>query len=166
MGTTYTTTSVSASNESLVALLNSLNISSDAIAIFSGFIFAFIFIIFFVFIILYIFKAIGLQSLAKKAGYENTWLAWIPIVDAFLFGKVATKNIGLAWAYLIFSVLAFFLNFPLEQYITVVIYFVLYYFLFKRYTNKYVGLTILNVLTAGIAGPFILFAIRKNEPIE
>jgi len=48
-------------------------------------------ILLFVFVIFYIYYAICLQTIAKKTGTENGWMAWIPIANLFLMcniGKV------------------------------------------------------------------------------
>jgi uncharacterized membrane protein YciS (DUF1049 family) len=34
---------------------------------------------------IYIYFALTLSTIAKKKGYANTWLAWIPVVNLFLF---------------------------------------------------------------------------------
>jgi len=48
---------------------------------------------------LYIYVAICLQRIAKKAKTEPTWLAWIPVANAFLMCKIAGLSF---WWLLIF----------------------------------------------------------------
>lgn len=37
---------------------------------------------------LYVLSSIGLYTLAKNAGIENEWLAWIPIANLYIWGKL------------------------------------------------------------------------------
>ena len=40
-------------------------------------------------LLFYILRAVGLMGIAKRRGFPNSWLAWIPFANAYLFGKVA-----------------------------------------------------------------------------
>ena len=57
-----------------------------------GFVFTFIAIIYLVLLAYvitnYVIRAIGLHRIAKNSGVENAWLAWIPLADLYLLGKV------------------------------------------------------------------------------
>ena len=51
-----------------------------------GFIFA---------VVAYVFSALGLMTLANNKGIENAWLAWIPIANLYILGKIVeTVDIG------------------------------------------------------------------------
>ena len=40
-------------------------------------------------IVCYVFHALALMRLAQRRGIAHAWLAWIPVADSYLFGKVA-----------------------------------------------------------------------------
>ena len=40
-------------------------------------------------LVLWIFQAIGLQAIAKKNNIKNAWLAWLPIGDLWILGKIS-----------------------------------------------------------------------------
>lgn len=47
----------------------------------------------------YIFNAIGFFSVAKRLGIKNYWLAWIPFIQYYLFGKIiGNKVLGIKHA--------------------------------------------------------------------
>ena len=45
-----------------------------------------------VFAILYVFKAVALFTIAKREGYKNGWMAFIPLVNTYYVGVVSDKN--------------------------------------------------------------------------
>ncbi len=46
-------------------------------------------------IVAYVLFALGLMKLAQNKGIENAWLAWIPIANFYLLGRIVeTVNIG------------------------------------------------------------------------
>lgn len=56
---------------------------------------AFAFIVFAIAIVIYVLASLGLYKLAQNAGIENPWLAWIPIANLYILGKLAkTVKIG------------------------------------------------------------------------
>lgn len=63
-----------------------------------GFAFTFIAILYLVLLAYvitnYVIRALGLYRIAKNNGVENAWLAWIPLADLYLLGKV-TGDISL-----------------------------------------------------------------------
>jgi heme A synthase len=42
-------------------------------------------------IVAYIFTALGLYKLAQKQGEPNAWLAWIPIAQLYIIGKIVNE---------------------------------------------------------------------------
>lgn len=77
------------------------NVSSDAMAgtamaIFGGFLlFALIFVL-----IIYVYMAVCLMKMAKKTGTNNTWMAWIPILNIILMLNIGKKPLW--WIILFF----------------------------------------------------------------
>ena len=49
----------------------------------------------------YVYFALAIQTIAKKTGTQNAWLAWIPIVNVFLMLDIAKKPM---WWFLLFLV--------------------------------------------------------------
>ena len=49
----------------------------------------------------YIYMALAVQTIAKKTGTANDWLAWIPIANLFLMLNVAKKP---AWWLVLFLI--------------------------------------------------------------
>lgn len=45
-----------------------------------------------VFAILYVFKAVALYTIAKREGYKNSWMAFVPLVNTYYVGVVSDKN--------------------------------------------------------------------------
>lgn len=54
-----------------------------------------------VFIAFYVYLAYSLQVIADKTNTENSWLAWIPIVNLYLLCKIADKP---GWWILLFLI--------------------------------------------------------------
>ncbi len=50
---------------------------------------------------LYIYWALAMSSIAKKLGYKNTWLAWIPIAQFALIPILAEKEWPWAFMFLV-----------------------------------------------------------------
>jgi hypothetical protein len=48
-------------------------------------------LVFLLWVALYAYIAYSLQVMAKKAGLENTWMAWIPILNVVLMLQLAGK---------------------------------------------------------------------------
>lgn len=125
---------------------------------------------------LYLLFSYGLYKLADRAGVENSWLAFIPLVQYYTMGKVIKDlKIGnwtvphLAWVLLltpiIYSILA---QIPILNAIAGVLYLLFYiivtYTLFKKYSHNALVMTIIGFLLPFMYAIFI-FAIRNNRPI-
>jgi len=52
---------------------------------------AFMMVFLVIFAAFYIYSALALQTIAKKTGTENGWLAWIPIANIILMLTIAKK---------------------------------------------------------------------------
>lgn len=126
---------------------------------------------------LYLLFSYGLYRMAEKAGVENSWFAFIPIVQYYTMGKVIREvKIGsyviphLEWvlvlapfAYVLLSLI------PIINFIAGIIYVVFYiivtYSLFKKYSHNAVLMTILGFLVPFLY-PIFVFALRNSEPIK
>lgn len=127
------------------------------------------------FLIVYLFGAIGLYSMAKRANINNEWLAFIPFGNAYIVGELIDER--LKWftvgssggiKLLIICLGAIVLNLiPLIGNIVAILigifWIVVYYWLFEKYSESATILTVVNVITGGLAGAFITFALRKKE---
>ncbi|MBX3120224.1 MAG: hypothetical protein KF784_14255 [Fimbriimonadaceae bacterium] len=49
------------------------------------------------FILVYVVQAVALMTIANKTGTENSWMAWIPILNVLLMLSIA----GLDWWYIL-----------------------------------------------------------------
>ena len=44
-------------------------------------------------IVTYIFQSIGLFKMAKNLGFKHCWMAWIPLLNTYTFGKIGSKYV-------------------------------------------------------------------------
>jgi len=150
-----------------------LNDSSSVLAVLGAFIFVFIILG----IILYVFMALGMQAMAMKLKIENPWLAWIPIANVYLMGRIAgdqvkifNKNIPkLGLVLLIGGIcICVLLVVPVINLLACIAYAVIYYIaLYKIYRifaeNNAVLYTILSIVI-DVTAPFFIYFASKNEP--
>lgn len=134
-----------------------------------------LFLILILLFIPYIFGAIGLYTMAKRANISNEWLAFIPIGNAYIIGELIDEK--LKWftigksggiKLLILCLGALVINIipvvgNLVSILLGIFWLVVYYWLFEKYSESAVVLTIINVITAGLASAFIMFALRNKE---
>ncbi|NSL51029.1 hypothetical protein [Calidifontibacillus erzurumensis] len=137
--------------------------------------FGFLFLLFVFLLVFYILGAIGLYSMAKRANVGNEWLAFIPIGNAYIIGdlideKMKWFTIGKSGGIklLIITIGTIVLNnIPvignIISILFVIFWLVVFHWLFEKYSESAVILTIVNIITAGIASPFIIFALRNKE---
>jgi len=122
-------------------------------------------------LVLIILHSIGLQTIGKREGIKRSWFAWIPFLEGFLLGKVVSFKFGVNSAWFIFVVLilkdaasrydnlfANVFGYAIFAFMNVV-----YYWLFRKYSNKAILMTIFSVLTLNLITPIFIFAIRLNE---
>ena len=164
-----------------------MNIQSNIV--FTSFmIFTFIMIIYPLYLFLsYLFEAIAFYKISKRRNDRYPWIAWIPFANEYRRGKIAynTKSGGIAMlickiATVIFTILVYMGtkndNAVIEvvtKFIYVisltlsigatVFYYITTYMIYKKYSKKYVIMTILTILTLGALEPIFVFAIRNNE---
>ncbi|SHK40327.1 hypothetical protein [Desulforamulus aeronauticus] len=125
---------------------------------------------------LYLLFSYGLYKLAQRANVENSWLAFIPIVQYYILGKVVKEvKIGswvvphLEWVLLLAPVIYGILTgIPFLTTIAGVLYLLFYiivtYTLFKKYTPHAVVMTIVAFLLPFMYAIFV-FAIRNNKAV-
>ncbi len=126
--------------------------------------------------ILYLVQAFGLYGMGKKAGLENTWLAFVPIANFYLMGKlikeikvdkyvVPSAELVLPVACVVVLVLG---NIPvlgkLISLCAFLLYLAGYYNLYSLYRPKdAVMFTVLSVLIVTV--PFFIFMMRNDEMV-
>ena len=138
-----------------------------------GALFLLIFLILVAFVVtLYIFQGIALQQLGKKNNIEYSWLAWVPVANSYLLGKLGfeiyapkdKKNEVFTWILLGCSVVPFVFGDVLGGFVSIAsIVFTTwaYYYIFNKIDNK--NCILFTVLTAIFSiGPVLLFFNRKK----
>ena len=124
----------------------------------------------------YILTALGLYKIAQKQGEPNAWLAWIPIAQLYIIGKILKEvklgtltiprmDMVLPLGALAVAVLSWI---PVLGWLIGVAFYALFivslYFLFKKYVpDQAVLYTILSAI--GLFAIFI-FIIRDKEPVD
>jgi hypothetical protein len=141
--------------------------ASDLLALL--FLSGFALVFFIVGILFYILFGLGLMKIAKREGVENAWLAFIPIANYFVLGEVVSEKLGgkggvkLLWISIGGIVLSLI---PVIGVIAsiglAVFYFVVFHWLYDRYSNNAVLFTVFSVITAGALVPIFVFAIRNS----
>lgn len=128
-------------------------------------------------IAVYVFYAFSLFKLAQKRGVENAWLAWIPIAQFYIIGKlvktvkistfeVPSLEIVLPVGFLAVMLLG---AIPLIGWLIYLAYLVVMvlsmYNLYKQYVPENAVLyTILSIF--GITIPFFFLKFSKMEPVN
>ncbi|KAE9632937.1 hypothetical protein GND95_10460 [Defluviitalea raffinosedens] len=139
---------------------------------------AFVLVFAVIFIVLYVLKSIGIFGMAKKAGIENSWLAWIPVADMYIMGKLVGKiklfNQEINKLEVVLPVVCAasivlggipFIGF-LISIAYVILNFASIYNLYKKYRgDKAVGMLILSIIFIFMC-PIYLFTLRNADPIE
>ncbi len=133
----------------------------------------FLFVIFAIAIVFYVLFAIGLKKMADDYGLENSWLAWVPIAQLYILGKLVgeielfgqkipyTEWILIGGCFVnIVPVIGQILSFLVGIYSIVVL-----YNLYKLYSKG--NEVLYTVLTVVIwIAPILVFIIRNNERQE
>lgn len=142
-----------------------------------------LYLVFFAFgFISYAFYSYGLYEIAKKESEKNPALAWIPYINKYTLGRIAFKSnmqggllAILGIINIVLSLLVLFIKATktilLELAIASIVIstalaiytFVARYRVYKKYSKSTILMTILDIISCGILGPFFIFAIRNNE---
>lgn len=126
-------------------------------------------------IVAYVLTALGLYKMAQKQGEPNAWLAWIPIAQLYIIGKIVKEiklgtmviprmDLVLPLGALAIAVLSWV---PAINVLISLAYYALFiytlYLMFKKYVpDQAVLYTVLSAL--GLFAIFI-FIIRDKEPV-
>lgn len=127
-------------------------------------------------LILYVFFAIGLHRLAKIQELNASWLAWIPIINYFLFLQLAEDQVHdqlkgkLQFLFIFILIYNIFVAGSLYFTISIIglvahlaLMLYAFYFLAKRYSKNYWIHFILAVLTLTNTMLISVFLFRNNE---
>ena len=141
----------------------------------------FLVVILIVAVILYVFTALSLFTMAKNKGIDHAWFAWIPVLQNYLQGELIddvvpffspstlipqAKWILLAGAILVGCVSQVKYVGSIVAVVYAVYYYLAMYRLYKLYDADHcVVYTVLSIIFA-VTGPFFMFAIRNNSPVE
>lgn len=125
----------------------------------------------------YIFMSLGLMTLAQKKGIENPWLAWIPIANFYILGKIiVTLNIfnieitqlpfilmGGAVAAAVFGAIPV-LGWIIGIAFAVLIFFALHKLFLMYAPDKAVIYVVLSIIFSfiGLFG-YLIYSIRNND---
>lgn len=142
-----------------------------------------LYLVFFAFgFISYAFNSYGLYEIAKRESEKNPALSWVPYINKFILGRIAFKSniqgiiltiLGIISIVLSIAVLfikttkTVLLELVIASIIISVILaiytFIARYRIYKKYSKSTVLMTILDIISCGILGPFFIFAVRNNE---
>ena len=130
-------------------------------------------------IVLYILSGIGLMGITNKLGQRGSWMAWVPIFNFYLMGKLAfTKIIGWITVALVFFSSSYsstingetttgtILPAPFDTiagYILAALLLTSIYKIYNKVSEKAVVMMLFTVLSFGLLTPVFLFAIRNND---
>lgn len=130
-------------------------------------------------IVIYIFSSISLYTMAKRRGMNRPWLAWIPIANSYLMGKLVNEKVVfgswvIPYAHVLLPVLplvcGLLSRIPyigwLFLIVSLVYSYVAIYRLYRLYKPQnavlYLVLSIIFIITQ----PFFMFSMRNNEAEE
>lgn len=125
-------------------------------------------------LIFYILTAVGLHKMAKDRGIHFAWLAWIPVFQIFLVGKLDNNKVlgipGAAWILLLFPIITalseFFFGLGFVTGLITAFGYVYeiaaYYKLMDIYTNHPIIYTVTGVICPALMGLWI-FLHRNSE---
>lgn len=156
-----------------------LSLNEDTMAIIASILLANLFVIAIVGLIAYVFSSIAFYSMAKKKDLDRPWLAWIPLGNYFIFGKIIDEKVPfgskitpyahiiLPLACVITPMLGYvpYIGFLFPIAFTVYNYFALYR-LYRLYNPDRAVLFLVLSIIFPIIDSIFLFSMRNNEPVE
>lgn len=150
-----------------------------ALALVLSFLAAYLVIVLIVGIVCYVFTALSLYQMAKNRNIDNAWLAWIPIANAFIMGKIINEKVAfgswtIPYAHIFLPLFPFasgllamipFIGwlFPIAY---TVYYFGALYRLYRMYKPENAVLFLVLSIIFAITIPFFLFSMRNNQEDE
>lgn len=124
-------------------------------------------------IVLYVFTGLSLSELAKKNEVENAWLAWLPVGNMYLLGKIGfeiyapveKRNSNFTWVLLACSLASWVLydsGLSSMAMVGVTVFSTwAYYYIFKKINEK--NCVLFTILSAMFdIGPVLLFVNKKR----
>lgn len=145
---------------------------------FLAFLGVFIFILLIFVVVLYVLSSYGLYKLALKQGIENCWLAWIPIANMYIVGRIIKTlkidsyeipriELVLPIGWLVVYALK---GIPLIGWLLSLAYFILILFalykLYKIYKPEQAALWVVLSVILPFMGPIFIFMLRDCNPVE
>ncbi len=141
------------------------------------------FIIYGIIFVFYIYSGIGLMKITNKMGEKGSWMAWVPVLNLYLIGKLAfSKIVGCIIAILFVLGVKFSstVNGETVESVTIlpaplntiaafalgILILASLYKIYVKFSKKAVILLILTILSFGFLAPKFLFDIRNNEIID
>jgi hypothetical protein len=117
-----------------------------------------------VIIILYILGSIGLMKIADKMGEEKSWIAWVPVLNLYLIGKLGFSNV-VGWLMIALGILSGNrdTNNSIFSFALSILTAISLYKIYSKVSDKAVLMTVFTVLSLGLLTPIFLFSIRNNE---
>ncbi len=150
-----------------------MDYDSSVFAILGGF----IFVLAIVGIILYVFMALGMQSMATKLRIENPWLAWIPVGNLYLMGRIAGDRVTifnkdiekLGFVLLIGGIcMGVISSIPVIGFLACIAYAVIYcvalYKVYRIFAEDSAMMYCILSIVINVTAPFFIFFASKNEP--
>jgi hypothetical protein len=117
-----------------------------------------------VIIILYILGSIGLMKIADKLGEKKSWIAWVPVLNLYLIGKLGFSNV-VGWLMIALGILSGNrdTNNSIFSFALSILTAISLYKIYSKVSDKAVLMTVFTVLSLGLLTPIFLFSIRNNE---
>lgn len=142
-----------------------------------------LYLVFFAFgFISYAFNSYGLYDIAKRESEKNPALAWIPYINKFTLGRIAFKSNVQGIILTAFGIISIILSTAvlfirttkivllelvaasiIVSAILTIYTFIARYRVYRKYSKSTVLMTILDIVSCGLLGPFFIFAVRNNE---
>lgn len=133
--------------------------------------------IFAVCVVFYVMKSLSLQNMAKKLNIENPWLAWLPVANLYILGKIAGDRLvlfgkeitNLGVVLLVGSIGASVLSaIPVIGWLLLIAYVVVayaaYYKVYRIFNEGSATLYLVLTIVVSVVQPFLLFSLSKKEP--
>ena len=141
-------------------------------------------------LIFYLLNSFGLMRIAKRNNIKHSWLAFVPVANSYVLGKVAFSDKIKPILFLFLNILStlFSINIyyttilsfingnssylsnnialNLFQWIYLIFFFYVMYKIYKKYSTKSTIMLVFLILTCGFLNPIFLFAIRNNDVIS
>ena len=153
-------------------LMNALNMGS--MMALGGVLMVVVLVIALFYLVFYCLQSYGVMKIAQRHSVQHSCLAWVPVVNAYIYGKIAFKSTIKAAGLLTLKVapltnIVFLIWGSDASSITNIFSFAYTIFLFyatykiyKQMSDRAVMMLIFSVLSCGTLIPIFLFAIRNN----